>query len=156
MLNINIPRRYRGECEGAWKCAEAASTNMTSVKRAAIGWTMRMAERVVLVEVGRSKLSSWALLNNLSVHDRLASALDSMINSPLANLQFNSPVLYPISILLHVVPLHHPKTPKSTPPYEARGIDLTIGVEITDMRSKTKAANSKIVNGVAGRNIMKV
>jgi hypothetical protein len=30
-----------------------------------------------------------------------------------------------------------------------------IGVERTDMRSKTNAANSKIVNGVAGLNILR-
>lgn len=29
-----------------------------------------------------------------------------------------------------------------------------IGVEITEINNKTKAANSKIVNGVAGRNIL--
>jgi hypothetical protein len=57
MLKIKIPRRYRGECEGEWKCAAAASINITRVKRPAIGWTMRMADRVALVEVGRSKLA---------------------------------------------------------------------------------------------------
>lgn len=33
---------------------------------------------------------------------------------------------------------------------------MTIGVEMTEMSSKTKAASSRIVNGVAGRNILKV
>jgi len=37
MLKIKIPRRYRGECEGEWKCAAAASINITRVKRPAIG-----------------------------------------------------------------------------------------------------------------------
>jgi hypothetical protein len=31
-----------------------------------------------------------------------------------------------------------------------------MGVEITDMRSKAKAARSKIVNGVAGLNILNI
>ena len=58
ILRMKIPRRYRGECEGEWKCAEAARISMTSVKSAAIGCTMRIAERVVLVLVGRSKVAS--------------------------------------------------------------------------------------------------
>lgn len=66
----------------------------------------------------------------------------------------NIPVLYPISILLHLFPWQKPKTPKSTPPNEARGIDLTMGVDITDIKRRTNAANSKIVNGVAGRSIL--
>jgi hypothetical protein len=37
ILRMKIPRRYRGECEGEWKCAEAARTSMMSVKSAAIG-----------------------------------------------------------------------------------------------------------------------
>lgn len=35
-------------------------------------------------------------------------------------------------------------------------MDLTIGVEMTDMSNKTNAASSRIVNGVAGRNILNV
>src|ERR1700709_1267488 len=66
MLRINIPKRYRGECEGEWKCADAASISMTSVKKAAMGCMIRIAERVVLVEVGRSKLLSWSLLMSLA------------------------------------------------------------------------------------------
>jgi hypothetical protein len=62
MLSMKMPRRYRGECEGEWKCAAAARPNITSVKRAATGWMMRMAERLVLVPVGRSKLEFWAVL----------------------------------------------------------------------------------------------
>jgi hypothetical protein len=56
MLRMNIPSRYRGECEGEWRCAVAARMSMMSVKRAAIGCTTRIAERVVLVAVGRSKV----------------------------------------------------------------------------------------------------
>jgi hypothetical protein len=67
----------------------------------------------------------------------------------------HSPVLYPISILLHLLPWQNPKTPKSTPPNEARGICLMIGVEITEMSSKTNAASSSTVRGVAGLNILK-
>ena len=37
MLRMKTPRRYRGECEGEWKCAVAARTSMMRVKRAAIG-----------------------------------------------------------------------------------------------------------------------
>jgi hypothetical protein len=40
---------------------------ITRVKRAAMGCTMRIAESVALVEVGRSKLSASSLLNSLSV-----------------------------------------------------------------------------------------
>src|SRR4051812_18799734 len=62
-------------------------------------------------------------------------------------------VSYPISIGLHSPPLQVPKTPKSLPANDARGICLTMGVEITLIKSNTKAANSRIVRGVAGRNI---
>lgn len=56
MLRMNIPSRYLGECEGEWKCAVAARISMMSVKKAATGWTTRIAERVVLVLSGRSKV----------------------------------------------------------------------------------------------------
>lgn len=67
-----------------------------------------------------------------------------------------APVLYPTSMLEHLVSVQYPNTPKSTPPYDARGIPLMIGVERTDMRSKASAANSKIVSGVAGLSILGV
>jgi hypothetical protein len=35
---------------------------MMSVKRAAIGWTMRIEESVALVEVGKSKVAACVLL----------------------------------------------------------------------------------------------
>jgi hypothetical protein len=53
---MNIPKRYRAECEGEWTCATPARTNKTNVKKAAMGCTMRMAERVVRVLTGRSKV----------------------------------------------------------------------------------------------------
>lgn len=68
MLRMNIPSRYRGECEGAWKCAVAARISMTRVKKAATGWTTRIAERVVLVPSGRSKLPVWDELKDLPTH----------------------------------------------------------------------------------------
>lgn len=49
MLRMKIPRRYRGECDGAWKWADAAMTSMMSVNRAAMGCTIRIVERVVRV-----------------------------------------------------------------------------------------------------------
>jgi hypothetical protein len=67
-----------------------------------------------------------------------------------------SQVSYPISILVQSLPLQYPNTPKSTPPNDARGICLTIGVEMTEINRQTNAANNKIVKGVAGRNILKL
>jgi hypothetical protein len=63
---MKIPRRYRGEWDGEWKCAEAPRMSMMSVKNAAMGWTMRIAERVVLVAVGRSKVDDCASLNRFA------------------------------------------------------------------------------------------
>jgi len=37
MLRMNMPRRYRGECDGLWKCAAAERMVMSSVKKAATG-----------------------------------------------------------------------------------------------------------------------
>jgi hypothetical protein len=50
----------------------------------------------------------------------------------------------------HCEPLQYPKTPKLTPWKVAIGMLLTIGVEITESRRRTKEAKSSIVNGVAG------
>jgi hypothetical protein len=46
--------------------------------------------------------------------------------------------------------LQNPKTPKLNPWKVAIGMPLTIGVEITESRRRTKEAKSSIVNGVAG------
>jgi hypothetical protein len=46
--------------------------------------------------------------------------------------------------------MQYPKTPKLTPWNVAIGIPLTIGVDITESRSRTKEAKSSIVRGVAG------
>jgi hypothetical protein len=130
MLSIKIPSRYLGECDGECRCAAPASTSMIRVKSAATGWIIRIAESVVLVAVGKSKLAAWESLKRFVVS-------------------------YPISILLHSFPLQNPNTPKSTPPKEASGICLMIGVESTEMSRRANAANSSTVSGVAGLNMMK-
>lgn len=56
MLNMNTPKRYRGECEGEWKCAVMAKMSIISVNRAATGWMMRIADKVFLADEGTSKL----------------------------------------------------------------------------------------------------
>lgn len=68
ILRINIPRRYRGECDAECKCAVAARTSITRVKRAAMGCTTRIAERVVLVSAGRSKVPVCDGLKDLAIH----------------------------------------------------------------------------------------
>lgn len=89
---------------------------------------MRMAERVDLVDPGRSK----------------SAGLLSLIVE----------VSYPISIPLHVDPLHQPNTPKSTPISEPSGMAGIRGVERTEIRRRPKATNSRTDNGVAGRNML--
>lgn len=49
--------RYRDEWDGEWKCATMAKINMTRVRNAATGCITRMAERVVRVDDGRSKVA---------------------------------------------------------------------------------------------------
>lgn len=66
----------------------------------------------------------------------------------------HSPALYPIWILLHLFPWQKPNTPKLTPSRVAKGICLITGVDNTDMSSKTNAANSNTVKGVAGLNML--
>jgi hypothetical protein len=77
ILSMNIPKRYRGEWDGEWKWAVAPRMSIMSVNNAAIGWTMRIAERVVLapdVLVGKSKLADCASSNKLTaIHIALAS-----------------------------------------------------------------------------------
>jgi hypothetical protein len=58
-------------------------------------------------------------------------------------------------MLVHLVPLQYPKTPKSTPSNDAIEIPFTIGVDNTEMRRRTNAASSRTDNGVAGRNMMR-
>jgi len=70
ILRMKIPRRYRGECEGAWKCAAAARISMTRVKNAAIGWTIRIEEMLFLVSNGRSNVFSWASVNPVASEHR--------------------------------------------------------------------------------------
>jgi hypothetical protein len=67
MLSMNIASRYRGEWEGEWKWADAPRMSMMSVKNAAIGWTMRIAESVVLVPDGSSKLADCVWVNKFAV-----------------------------------------------------------------------------------------
>ena len=49
-------RRYRGECEGEWKCAETANMKQTRVRTAATGCTMRIEDKECRVLVGSVKL----------------------------------------------------------------------------------------------------
>ena len=101
--------------------------SMIRVKRAATGWMIRMAERVLRAELGRSKSP------DLAASMALAS--------------------YPISIPLQVSPLHQPNTPKLVPLNVPSGMALMMGVERMDKTSRANAANSRIVNGVAGRSM---
>jgi hypothetical protein len=50
--------RYRGECEGACRCAVPARMRQTSVRKAATGWTMRRVAREWRVEAPIVKLAS--------------------------------------------------------------------------------------------------
>lgn len=54
---MKVIRRNRDECEGEWKCAVTARTNMINVRRAATGCRTRRYERVVRVDDGRSKVA---------------------------------------------------------------------------------------------------
>ena len=67
MLSMNMASKYRGEWEGEWKWADTPRMSMTRVKKAAIGWTMRIAESVVLALAGRSKLAVWASVNKFAI-----------------------------------------------------------------------------------------
>jgi len=126
---------------------------MTRVKRAATGWTISMAERVFRVVAGRSNVESWSLVYIKS--GGISHSVHVLRRLVFQRLHFHSPKLYPISILLHLPALQKPKTPKSTLSNVAKGICVMIGVERTEMRSKTNAANSRIVRGVAGLNMTK-
>lgn len=66
ILSMNIPRRYRGEWDGEWKWADTPRMSIMSAKNAAMGWTMRIADSVVLVPVGRSKLADCAGVNKFA------------------------------------------------------------------------------------------
>jgi hypothetical protein len=57
MLSMNTPKRYRGECDGECRCAVPAKTVIINVNSPAIGWRMRIEERVVLVPTGKSKVA---------------------------------------------------------------------------------------------------
>lgn len=67
-----------------------------------------------------------------------------------------SPIEYPTVIFEQVEPLQYPKTPKLTPLKLAIGMAFTMGVEMVARTSRTNATNIKIVNGVAGRNIVAI
>lgn len=55
MLMRNTARRYLEECEGECRWDTKARIRLIRVTKAATGWTIRMVERVDLVDVGRSK-----------------------------------------------------------------------------------------------------
>ena len=71
-------------------------------------------------------------------------------------LGYHSPIRYPICIELHFDGVQYPKTPKLTPLNLARGIPLTIGVDMVDIRRSTNAKKKSMVKGVAGRSIIGV
>lgn len=52
---MSSPIKYRGECEGACKCAAADMRKHTKVNKAAIGCTMRMDGREERAPLGREK-----------------------------------------------------------------------------------------------------
>jgi hypothetical protein len=56
ILRINIPSKYRAECEGECAWDVAARISMTRTKKAAMGWRINIEERVVRVLTGKSKL----------------------------------------------------------------------------------------------------
>ena len=66
IVRMSKARRYRGELEGAWKCAATAKPKQTRTKKVAIGWTMRMEERECRVDHGNEKSLS-VLVNSESV-----------------------------------------------------------------------------------------
>lgn len=60
MSRMRSARRKRGECEGEWRCDNAASIVQTRVRKAATGWTMRIdgsEERALLGSVKSESLS---------------------------------------------------------------------------------------------------
>lgn len=66
------------------------------------------------------------------------------------------PTEYPICTLLQLPSaLQYPNTPNVTPLNDARGIALTIGVEIVERSNRTKATKKSTVKGVAGRSIVR-
>ena len=63
---------------------------------------------------------------------------------------------YPTLTRLHCLSLQKPKTPIFTPLSSASGMTFIIGLEMVLINKQTKAQKSKIVSGVAGRNIVAV
>jgi hypothetical protein len=90
MLIMKTMSKYRDECDGAWKWAVTARINMIKVSSAATGCRTRMADRVVRVDEGRSKVAE--------------SSGEKMVE-----------VSYPISTLLQPSGPQYPNTPKLTP-----------------------------------------
>lgn len=68
--------------------------------------------------------------------------------------KYHLPTGYPICILLHPEALQYPNTPKVTPLNFAKGMPLTIGVEMVERSKRTKATKKRTVKGVAGRSIV--
>jgi hypothetical protein len=56
-VRMRRARRYRGEWDGPWKCAATARPKQMRFSRAAMGWTMRMEERLLRVLEGSEKSS---------------------------------------------------------------------------------------------------
>jgi len=95
MLRIKTPRRYRGEWEGAWRWAVPARTSMMSVKRHATGWTMRMAESVVRVPTGRSKLAVSSDVKRLAIIEQLVNRFLQSFMFQQRSQAISNPVLSP-------------------------------------------------------------
>jgi hypothetical protein len=69
MPSMNIPKRYLGECDAECMCEVAARMSIMRQKKAATGCRTRIAERVVRVEAGRSKLAVCFASNSDAVKD---------------------------------------------------------------------------------------
>jgi hypothetical protein len=60
MVRIRRARRKRGEWPGAWKCAAMAREKQIKTRSAAMGWTIRIEDRLVRVVEGSEKSSAWS------------------------------------------------------------------------------------------------
>ncbi len=156
------------------------------VRKAATGWTIRIEERSDRALEGSEKselslelpkrlfasVDTCLATTSGTIHSRITQIFRCDRKPGFRPLLACSPTLppgceivfgrchlptgYPICILLQPVGLQYPKTPRLTPLNLASGIPLTIGVEIVDMSSRTKATKKRTVKGVAGRSIVSV
>jgi hypothetical protein len=120
MVRIRRASKYRGDEEGAWKCAATPRPKHTSVNNAATGWTINMELSVLRVACEREKLSAPGPVKRPSVE-------------------------YPTVTGRQSPSLHHPKTPRLYPWYFASGIPAMIGVDNVLSRRRTKAKKTGFV-----------